>query len=219
MTRCTQQRLADELGVSQPQIGIYRRRGLTDDEIRGLYAGATSCRHCGGPVSPKPAVGRQPRQCAKCRAAERSRDQEQKRVTRRASSLRCAIPVVCGLCGKVRKVQASGRRLPALCNRCAPAAKTLGRVGFIYFVECAGRVKVGFSTEPAKRLTAIQANAPHPVELLALFETTDLVTEFVLHGWLNAHRLHFEWFAAAPARELIRVLVEAGNPNVTGAMK
>lgn len=66
--------------------------------------------------------------------------------------------------------------------------------GFVYFIACGDRVKIGYSVDPAKRLTKINADAPMSCELLGFVSATDF-PEQELHDRFAAVRLHSEWFA------------------------
>ncbi|MCF3935051.1 GIY-YIG nuclease family protein [Acuticoccus sp. M5D2P5] len=67
--------------------------------------------------------------------------------------------------------------------------------GFIYAIECAGRIKIGFSTDPSKRLVQIATDWPFPPTLLGFWDGT-MEEERLAHLRLKAHRVHGEWFLA-----------------------
>jgi len=73
----------------------------------------------------------------------------------------------------------------------------------IYFIECSGRVKIGFSLDPKNRLSKVSADSPFPCSLLGAVDG-DRNEEFRLHGiWSHLHA-HREWFIlAADLREWI----------------
>jgi DNA-binding XRE family transcriptional regulator len=75
--------------------------------------------------------------------------------------------------------------------------------GFVYFIGCTDRVKIGYSVDPAARLSKINADAPWPCELLGYVSADDF-PEFELHDRFAAVRLHGEWFAlTAEIRDFI----------------
>lgn len=39
--------------------------------------------------------------------------------------------------------------------------------GYVYAIECAGRIKLGFSEDPERRFNKVASDAPFPCELLA----------------------------------------------------
>jgi hypothetical protein len=65
----------------------------------------------------------------------------------------------------------------------------------IYFIECSGRVKVGFSANPWQRVNKVSADAPFPCTLIGVM-TGDRTKEALIHiKWRPLHR-HGEWFDA-----------------------
>lgn len=69
--------------------------------------------------------------------------------------------------------------------------------GFVYFIRCEDRVKIGYSENPVRRLTKINADAPFPCELLGWVAADDY-PERELHERFATDRLHSEWFAVSP---------------------
>lgn len=69
--------------------------------------------------------------------------------------------------------------------------------GFVYFIRCEDRVKIGYSEDPVRRLSKVNADAPFPCELLGWVAADDY-PERELHERFAAARLHSEWFAAIP---------------------
>ena len=63
----------------------------------------------------------------------------------------------------------------------------------VYFVKAGRFVKIGFSTNVAKRLAALQTSQPHKLRLLAVVEG-DLSTESALHARFAELRHQGEWF-------------------------
>lgn len=68
----------------------------------------------------------------------------------------------------------------------------------IYFIANRKQkaVKIGYSTNPASRLSELQISAPNKLELLATIEG-DMRTEHQLHQRFAAYRLNGEWFQMA----------------------
>jgi hypothetical protein len=66
--------------------------------------------------------------------------------------------------------------------------------GFVYAVECAGRVKLGFSEDPGKRFNKIASDAPFPCDLLGYWPASR-ADELALHAKFKKIRVHGEWFA------------------------
>lgn len=65
----------------------------------------------------------------------------------------------------------------------------------IYFLESApGYVKIGFTTDLATRVRALQPGCPLPLRLLAHMPDGDLKTERALHRRFARDRLSGEWF-------------------------
>lgn len=79
--------------------------------------------------------------------------------------------------------------------------------GFVYFIGCADRVKIGYSEDPAKRLTKINADSPWPCELLGYVNADDF-PESEVHQRFASVRLHSEWFALTAE---IRAFVETAK--------
>lgn len=65
----------------------------------------------------------------------------------------------------------------------------------IYFIECAGRVKIGFSEKPNLRLNKIAADAPFPCSLLGVIAGDQKTEADIQERWRHL-RCHREWFAA-----------------------
>jgi hypothetical protein len=66
--------------------------------------------------------------------------------------------------------------------------------GFVYAVECAGRIKIGFSEGPEKRFNKIASDAPFPCVLLGYWPAT-VADEMAFHERFKSIRVHGEWFA------------------------
>ena len=66
--------------------------------------------------------------------------------------------------------------------------------GYVYFIRCQDRVKIGFSKDPHKRLTKINADAPYPCELIGAADAA-LHAEDEIHRQFSSARVHSEWFS------------------------
>ena len=72
--------------------------------------------------------------------------------------------------------------------------------GLVYFMRRAdgvGAIKIGCSKLPRRRLAAMQIWSPEKLEIVAAVPGT-FADETRLHRQFAAHRLHGEWFEAAP---------------------
>lgn len=66
----------------------------------------------------------------------------------------------------------------------------------IYFIECSGRIKVGFSADPWQRVNKVSADAPFPCTLIGVMPG-DRTKEALVHlQWRHLH-CHREWFAGS----------------------
>lgn len=81
------------------------------------------------------------------------------------------------------QTQRTERRLPACCHR----------PSFTYFIEGAGMIKIGVSSNPVARLSAIQVCCPVKLSLVALTRGN---IEEQIHARCHGHRSHGEWFNA-----------------------
>ncbi|WP_049732839.1 YdaS family helix-turn-helix protein [Rhizobium ecuadorense] len=66
----------------------------------------------------------------------------------------------------------------------------------IYFIECSGRVKVGFSEDPWRRVSKVAADSPFPCTLIGVMSGDRSVETHVQKQWKHLH-CHREWFAAS----------------------
>lgn len=67
--------------------------------------------------------------------------------------------------------------------------------GYVYAIECAGRIKLGFSEDPERRFNKVASDAPFPCELLAFWPGSK-ADEMDVQDKFRAVRVHGEWFAA-----------------------
>lgn len=102
---------------------------------------------------------------------------------------------------------------------------TMGR---IYFLECAGRIKIGFSLDVEGRIRELSTGAPQPLVLIGSIEGTRSL-EAQIHRHLVVHRASGEWFVdchevreavasilADPTCQQIR---RRGYPELSAALK
>jgi hypothetical protein len=92
--------------------------------------------------------------------------------------------------------------------------KTLGPLtgpyerGFIYFLWAGQRIKVGFSSDPAKRVGSLKTGIGDPIRLFLALPGT-MGDEKRLHRRLASQRVTGEWFKASTAT--LRVMRMALN--------
>ena len=65
--------------------------------------------------------------------------------------------------------------------------------GYVYFLQCEYRVKIGFARNVERRIADIACMCPFPVELLAT-EAGEIWHEQALHQRFAKSRVHGEWF-------------------------
>jgi hypothetical protein len=82
--------------------------------------------------------------------------------------------------------------------------------GKVYFVECAGAIKIGFSTNLEKRLLNLNTGAPAKLVLIGAIDGPQIL-EGAIHAHLDIFRTTGEWFMDCDAvRDTIRKLIELG---------
>lgn len=81
--------------------------------------------------------------------------------------------------------------------------------GFVYFVQCHDRVKIGFSTNPTLRLVKIEADTPYDCALLGVVDAA-VFPERELHEQFAMYRMKGEWFLAA--RPILDFIAEHSAP-------
>lgn len=66
----------------------------------------------------------------------------------------------------------------------------------LYFIQDGddGPVKIGLSTQPAKRLSYLQVGNPRTLRLIACWPDSDPDEERELHDFLRGERISGEWF-------------------------
>jgi hypothetical protein len=87
--------------------------------------------------------------------------------------------------------------------------------GNVYFIECAGRIKIGFSTDVKNRMYQLATSAPSKLTLIATISGTYQL-ERAVQKHLLPHRVKGEWFHdCVPVRTAIDDLVARG-PSAIG---
>jgi hypothetical protein len=85
-------------------------------------------------------------------------------------------------------------------------AKLTNRAGYIYFLRCDGRMKIGFTTNPLKRLMVLKTAVSHEIDGMAIIPGTER-EERRAHLYLGRHRRHGEWFDCHP--DVTKVMVRS----------
>lgn len=70
-------------------------------------------------------------------------------------------------------------------------------IGFVYAIESDGLVKIGYSTNPKRRLNTIRVNRVSHCELLGYVEATRK-QEAECHELLKSEHKRGEWFSKGP---------------------
>lgn len=85
--------------------------------------------------------------------------------------------------------------------------------GKVYFVSAPGRIKIGFTRFPERRLVILRRDDMEELTVVAIIDG-ERNLEKKLHNLLKDHRLKGEWFADCPAvRQVIEEAV-AGKHNI-----
>lgn len=79
--------------------------------------------------------------------------------------------------------------------------------GWVYFIRAVqtGRIKIGFSSSPERRLKELEYGCPEDLELVTKIPGS-FFREHDLHRQFAAHRARGEWFEPAP--ELLAYIAE-----------
>lgn len=88
--------------------------------------------------------------------------------------------------------------------------------GFVYFIqgECGGPIKIGYSTDVAGRLIALQTGYPDTLKLLAIMPAYP-EDETAVHEEFKQYRLRGEWFKPVePLLNKIKELKSKYNLNI-----
>lgn len=87
-----------------------------------------------------------------------------------------------------------------------PVESSTGPVdSYVYFMQAegSGLIKIGYSTDPRKRLAQLATMSPEPIHLVAV-HPGDRTLEQALHARFRQHRARGEWFYPNP--ELIALI-------------
>lgn len=85
-------------------------------------------------------------------------------------------------------------------------------IGRIYFVAAPGRIKIGYTTQPERRLATLQAVDMEQLESLGTIPGTRGL-EGLLHARVDAYRIKGEWFLdCAEVRQLVDDALEGKFP-------
>ena len=121
----------------------------------------------------------------------------------REKSVKSAEPLLAAK-PKVFQSFVRGRLVAALCHHVPPKKE------HVYFIQSSdGRIKIGVSNHPEKRLASLQTG--HAGELRLLATTPgDYRVERDWHARFAIHRLRGEWFY--PAADLLEAIAALRNP-------
>ncbi len=87
--------------------------------------------------------------------------------------------------------------------------------GQVYFIECSGRIKVGFSTDVQSRLRKFSTGSAFKFSLIGAIDGTKAL-ERAIHQQLAVHRAHGEWFEDCSAVRLVIVDLLTSGPSAIG---
>jgi DNA-binding XRE family transcriptional regulator len=84
-------------------------------------------------------------------------------------------------------------------------------IGVVYFIQmgAGGPVKIGYTTDLAKRIESLNCGSPHALTVLGTIPGTTAV-ERALHKLFKPYRMRLEWFE--PAAEVVE-WIRANNGN------
>lgn len=86
--------------------------------------------------------------------------------------------------------------------------------GSVYFVECSGRIKIGFTRNVDGRLKTLSTGAPDVLNLLASVDGSRNF-EQAIHAKLAKHRIKGEWFSdCQKVRDLMAAVVARGHSAI-----
>lgn len=68
-------------------------------------------------------------------------------------------------------------------------------MGYVYFIQCGTRVKIGYASDVRQRFSCLQVASPEPLTLRAVVEAVPPNDEGTLHKRFRAYRRRGEWFA------------------------
>lgn len=80
---------------------------------------------------------------------------------------------------------------------------------FVYFIYCAGRIKIGYSSDVERRLSGIATGSPFRPIVLLTFEGS-IEAEREVHAKFAEDRMHLEWFRLSdPLRRYLVKRIDA----------
>jgi hypothetical protein len=82
----------------------------------------------------------------------------------------------------------------------------------VYFIKCnpSGRIKIGYSKEPTKRMASLQIGCPDELELMGTIHAPKSL-ETVLKRAFRDFRIRGEWHT--PSKELLCYIESYANKN------
>ena len=125
---------------------------------------------------------------------------------------------ICTNCGVNKKLsffsadKYKSDKLQCWCKECQKEDRRNNRTIGVYFIQSiiGGPIKIGMSTDVAKRVETIQTMNPTEILLLSVIHTVDskeaYSVELELHNKFKRHRLHGEWFK--PVNSLLKCIVK-----------
>jgi hypothetical protein len=85
----------------------------------------------------------------------------------------------------------------------------------VYFIECAGRIKIGYAKDVGERIKALSTGSAHDLNLLVSLDGS-VHFERAIHAALKPHRVRGEWFNdCEPVRSLMADLQQRGGEAVS----
>lgn len=90
------------------------------------------------------------------------------------------------------------------------------REGFLYLIKCDGasRIKIGFSSDPLRRLKELQTGAPGTLSIIAVWHTRQYY-ERLIHSLLGNKRRHLEWFEISTQESIEFISQTIGSGPLT----
>ena len=81
----------------------------------------------------------------------------------------------------------------------------------VYFVECNGKVKIGYSENPINRVSGFQTGNPEEITLIGYIENFGRNEEKLLHSMFKDYHCRGEWFDYTP--EVKKIIEEMTAPK------
>lgn len=83
-------------------------------------------------------------------------------------------------------------------------------MGNVYFMRCAGLIKIGFTQDVGERLAQLQTGNPEGIELVAVLTRVAPSVERMFHRHFAADRARGEWFNPSPKLRTVIAHVQGG---------